>query len=138
MEKTLRDTMVVHDVVNGFRLVVSIRVQGLISNDVVLQESLEIFLSILAKEEAINFWAQLLEGEIRGCENSSAHMVRGVCNDGQKTGLCKAKFQGTKLAREELDDAGNAGWWDEEAVNAMDNAVRSKLDIVSNFPPILQ
>ena len=65
-------------------------------------------------------------------------MVRGVCNDGQKTGLCKAKFQGTKLARKELDDAGNARWWDEEAVNAMDNAVRPKLGIVSIYVPILR
>ena len=56
MEKTLGDTTVVHDVVNGFSLVVSIGVQCLISNDVVLQESLEIFLTILAEEEAVNLW----------------------------------------------------------------------------------
>ena len=65
-------------------------------------------------------------------------MVRGVCNDGQKTGLCKTKFQGTKLARKELDDAGNARWWDEEAVNAMNNAIGSKLGIVSICLPILR
>ena len=65
-------------------------------------------------------------------------MCRSVCDGGQKTGLCKAKFQGTELARKELDDAGNARWRDEEAVDAMDNAVRSKLDIVSICLPILQ
>ena len=56
MEKPLGDTTVVHDVVNGLGLVVSIGVKCLISNDVVLQESLEIFLAILAKEEAVNLW----------------------------------------------------------------------------------
>ena len=54
VEKTLGDTTLVHDVVNRFRLVVSIGVQCLISNDVILQESLEIFLAILAEEEAVN------------------------------------------------------------------------------------
>ena len=56
VEKTLGDTTGVHDVVNGLGLVISIGVQCLISNDVVLQESLEIFLAILAKEEAVNLW----------------------------------------------------------------------------------
>ena len=65
-------------------------------------------------------------------------MVRGVCNDGQKTGLCKAEFQGAKLAWKELDDAGDARWWDEEAVNAMNYAVRPKLGIVSICQPILR
>ena len=54
MEKSLGDTTVVHDVVNGLRFIVSIRVQCLISNDVVLQESLKIFLAIFAEEEAVD------------------------------------------------------------------------------------
>ena len=58
-------------------------------------------------------------------------MVRGVCNSGQETGLCEAEFKGAKVAREELNDAGDLWWWDEKAVNTVDNAIRSKLGIIS-------
>ena len=74
MKKTFGDATVVHDAVNGLRLVVSIGVQCLISNDMVLQESLEIFLAVFAKEEGVVLGTQLLKGEVGGCENSSAHM----------------------------------------------------------------
>lgn len=113
MEKTLRDTTLVHGIVNRFRLVVSIRVQCLVGDDVVLQKSFEIFMTMFAKEEAVDPGTQLLEGEVRGGENRSTNMVRGVCDSGQETGLCEAKFKGTELAREELDDAGGLRWWDE-------------------------
>ena len=39
-------------------------------------------------------------------------MARGVCDSGQEAGLCEAEFKGTKLAREELNDAGGLRWWD--------------------------
>lgn len=39
VEDTLGDA-IFHDIVHGFRLVVSIRVQGLIGDDVILQKSL--------------------------------------------------------------------------------------------------
>ena len=58
-------------------------------------------------------------------------MIRGVCDSGQKAGLCKAKFKGAEFAREELNNAGDLRWGDEQAVNAMDNTVRSKLGRVS-------
>ena len=73
----------------------------------VLQKSLEIFLAVFAKEEAVDPRTQLLEGEIGRGENCPPNMVRGVCNGWQKTGLCEAEFQGTELAREELDDLGD-------------------------------
>ena len=73
----------------------------------VLQESLEVFLAVFAKEEAIDLSTQLLEGEIGRGKNSSPNMVRSVCNGGQETRLCEAKFQSTELAREELDNFGD-------------------------------
>ena len=73
----------------------------------VLQKSLEIFLAVFAKEEAVDLRTQLLEGEIGRGENSPPNMVRGVCNGGQKTSLCEAEFQGTKLARKKLNNLGD-------------------------------
>lgn len=113
MEESLRDATLFHNIVNRFRLVVRIRVQCLIGDDVVLQKSLEVFLTIFTKEEAVNPGAQLLEGEIGGGENGSANMVRGVCDSGQETGLGEAEFKGTEFTREELNDAGDLWWWDE-------------------------
>ena len=73
----------------------------------VLQKSLEILLAVLAKEEAVDLRTQLLEGEIGWGENSSSNVVRGVCNGGQETSLCKTKLQGTELARKKLNNLGD-------------------------------
>ena len=73
----------------------------------VLQKSLEIFLAVFTKEEAVDLGTQLLEGEVGRGENSPPNMIRGVCNGRQKTSLCEAEFQGTELAREELDNLGD-------------------------------
>ena len=86
---------------------------------------------MVAKEEAGNPRAQLLEGEVRRGEKCSPNVGRRVCNSGQETSLCEAEFQGTELPREELDDARDRWWRDEYAVNAMNNAVGSKLSVVS-------
>ena len=56
MEQTLGDATLFHDVVDGFKFVVSIRVQGLIDDDVVLQKSLQVFLAIFTEEEAVDPW----------------------------------------------------------------------------------
>ena len=73
----------------------------------VLQKSLEIFLAVFAKEEAVDLRTKLLEGEIGRGENSPPNVVRGVCNVGQETSLCEAEVQGTELAREKLDNLGD-------------------------------
>lgn len=73
----------------------------------VLQKSLEVFLAVFAKKETVDLRTQLLEGEIGRGENSPPNMVRGVCYSGQETSLCEAEFQGTELAREELDNLGD-------------------------------
>lgn len=112
-DATLFHVTLFHEIVNGFRLVVSIRVQCLIRDDVVLQKSLEVFLTISAKEEAVDPGTKLLEGEVGGGEECSTDMIRGVCDSGQKAGLCEAEFQGTEFAGEELNDAGDLRWWDQ-------------------------
>ena len=73
----------------------------------VLQKSLEVFLAVLTKEEAVDLRTQLLEGEIGRGEDSPPNMVRGVCYSGQEPSLCETEFQGTKLAREKLDNLGD-------------------------------
>ena len=107
MEVTLGNTGLFHDIINRFGLVVGIGVECLVGDNVVLQESLEVFLTILAEEEAVDSGTQLLERKVRRGKNGPPNMVRGVCNSGQETGLCEAEFQGTEFAREELDDAGD-------------------------------
>ena len=131
MEVTLGNIALFHDIINRFSLVVSIGVQCLIGDDVVLQESLEVFLTVFAEKEGIDPRTQLLEGEVRRGENSSPKVGRSVCNGGQEIGLCKAELQGTELPREKLNDAGHLWWRDDKAVNAMDNTVGSKLSVVS-------
>lgn len=74
MEVTLGNTALFHDITNGFSLIVSIRVQCLIGDDVVFQKSLEIFLTVSAKEKAVDPRAQLLEGEVRRGEKGSPNM----------------------------------------------------------------
>ncbi len=101
MEVTFGNATLCHDIVNGFRLVVSIRVKCLIGDDVVLQKSLEVFLAKFAEEEAVDLRTQLPEGEVGGGEDCSTKMGRSVCDSGQKTGLCEAEFKGAELAREE-------------------------------------
>ena len=100
MEETLGDTISFNNIVNGFRLVVSIRVQCLIGDDMVLQKSLKVFLPIFAEQKAIDPRSQLLEGEVSGGEDRSTYVVGGVCDSGQEAGLCEAKFKGTELAGE--------------------------------------
>lgn len=74
MEVTLGNTALLRYVTNGFSLVVSIGVQCLIGDDVIFQKSLEVFLTVSAKEEAGDPRAQLLKGEIRRGEKSSPNM----------------------------------------------------------------
>ena len=107
MEETLRYATLLNIVVNGFRLVICIRVQRLIGNNVVFQKSLQILLTVLAEKETVDLGAQLLEGKIGRGKKGSTDMVRSVCDSGQETGLCKAKFKCTELAGEKLNDAGD-------------------------------
>ena len=100
MEETFGNTALFHNRINGFSLVVSIRVQCLIGDDVVLKKSLEVLLAIFTKEETVDLRTQLLESEVRRSEDCSSNVGRGICDSWQETSLCKSEFQGTKFARQ--------------------------------------
>ena len=127
MEVALRDSALVN--VGALGLVVRIGVQCLVGNDMVFQESLEILLAILAEEEAVDPWAKLLEGEVRGREEGSANMVGGVVDGFEEAGLGQAELESTELPGKELDDLGGFWRWDEEAVNSVDNTVGAELEL---------
>ena len=99
----------------------------------VLQKSFEVLLSILAKEEAVDPRAKLLKGEVRGSEKSPSNVVGGVVDGFKKTGLRKAELEGAKLAGEELDDFGGFWWWNEKAVNAVDDTIGTELELLASF-----
>lgn len=62
MEKALGDSVILH--LGGLGLVIRIRVQSLVGNNMVFQESLEILLTIFAEQEAIDPGTKFLEGKI--------------------------------------------------------------------------
>ena len=82
MEEALRDATLCHSIINGFGFVKRIRIECLIGNDVVLQKSLKVFLTVFTKEKAIDSGTKLLEGEVGRSKNCSSDMGRGVCNSG--------------------------------------------------------
>lgn len=125
MEITLGNTVLLN--FSSGRLVESIRVQCLVCHNMVLQESLEIFLAVFAEEEAIDPSTELLECEIGWRKDCPAKMSRCVVNCLKETSLCKTELESAELAREELDDVGRLGWGNEEAVDTMDDAVRAEL-----------
>ena len=127
MEVTLRDSALVN--VGALGLVVRIGVQCLVGNDMVFQESLEILLAVLAEEEAVDPWAKLLEGEVRGREEGSANMVGGVVDGFEEADLGQAELESAELPGKELDDFGGFWRWDEEAVNSVDNTVGAELEL---------
>lgn len=127
MEVTLRDSALVN--VGALGLVVRIGVQCLVGNDMVFKESLEVLLSILAEEEAVDPWAKLLESEVRWREEGSANMVGGVVDGSEDAGLGQAELESAELRGKELNDFGGLWRWDEEAVNSVDNTVSAELEL---------
>ena len=55
MEIALRNSVLFYFI--GFSLVVSIRVKCLVGNDVILEQSFEILLAVLAEKEPVDSWA---------------------------------------------------------------------------------
>ena len=56
-------------------------------------------------------------------------MGGGVVDGFDETGLGEAEFQSAELAGEELDYISSFWWWDEETVNAVNNAVGAELEV---------
>lgn len=108
VEVSLRNTILFNICRLGF--VEGIRVQCLIGNNVVLQESLEILLTILAEEEAIDPSTELLECEVGWRKDGPTKMGRSIVYTFEQTSLGETKLEGAELAWKELDDIGRF-WW---------------------------
>ena len=102
--------------------VVGVRVEGVVRDKVVLEQSLQVLLAVLAEEEGIDARAKLLESEVGGSEESATLVVGGV-DQIEETSLAETKLKGGELARKEINDGGNARRWQDERVNAVNDTV---------------
>jgi len=125
VEVSLGNTILLN--ICGLGLVEGIGVQRLIGNDVVLQECLEILLTILAEEETVDSSTELLEREVGWCKDCPAEMGRGVVDGFKKASLRETEFEGAEFAWKKLNDVGRFWGRDKEAIDAMDNAVCAEL-----------
>ena len=91
-------------------LVISIRVQSVICNNVVLKDGLEILLAGTAEQEGVNSRTKLLKCKVRWSEKSTSDVVGGVVKGFDQTGLAQSKFQCAELAGQKVDDL-NDLWW---------------------------
>lgn len=71
-------------------LVVSVRVESLIGHYMVFQDGLEIFLTVIAEEEAIDSRAKLLEGKVGRSEEGPSDMIGSVIQGLDEPGLGKS------------------------------------------------
>lgn len=105
--------------------VVRVRVESVVRDKVVLKKSLEVLLTVLAEEESVDPRAELLESEVRGCEESTSLVVGGV-DHVEKTRLAETKLESRELAREQVDDGGHVWRRQDNGVNAVNDTVGTK------------
>lgn len=68
-------------------LVVCVRVQSVVGDDMVLEESLKVFLAVATEQEAVDSRAKLLEGKVGGSEEGSSHVVRCIVDSLKQVGF---------------------------------------------------
>ncbi len=56
-------------------------------------------------------------------------MGGGVVDGFDEAGLGEAEFQSAELTGEELDNLSSFGWWDEQTVNPVNDAIGAKLEV---------
>jgi len=112
-------------------LVVGIRVESLVGHNVILQQGLQILLSVTAEQEAVDSWTKLLEGEIRRCKHGATNVVGSIVHRRNQVGLGQRKFEGAELAGKETDNVNNLGGRHQNAVDSVYDAVGPKLTSVS-------
>ena len=123
MENSLGNISLFH----ALGLVVSVRVERVIGHDMVFQDGLEVFLAVSAEEEAIYLGAKLLECEVGRSEEGSSDMIGSIIQGLDKSGLAKSKLQRAEFSRKQLNDLDSVWRWNQDAVNAVDDAVGSEL-----------
>lgn len=104
MEATLRDILRadIH-ALNALCLVESIRVQGLVGDDVVFEKRLQVLLTVLGEQEGVDAGTEFGERPVGGCEECATCVV-GVGDGFVETSLDEGELQGGELGGEELDD----------------------------------
>lgn len=104
----------------------SIAVESGVRDDVILQQPLEVLLTILAEQEGVDLGPQLLEGEVVGCEEGASRLG-GVLKVVEEASLVETKFKGAELVRKKLDDFERLRWRQDDGVDTMDDTVRPEL-----------
>ena len=109
------------------RIVESVRVQCLVDNNVIFEQSLEVLLTKFAEQEGIDLRTKLLEGKVGGREESTTLMrVFGAIYLIPQASLAESQLESAEFAGQEVDDLRNLGRRYKEAVHAVDDAIRSK------------
>lgn len=88
----MEDTFGNVGIVDGVHGVVCIGVQGLVGHDVIREQSLQVFLTVAAEEEAIVLGSEFLEGEVGWSEDGSTNVCRCVIDDWDQSGLGEAEL----------------------------------------------
>ena len=106
--------------------VVRVRVERLVRDDVVLEQSLEVLFAVLGEEEGVDAWAEFLEGEVGRREEGAAGCGRvGEVLD--QACLAESEEQGAEVAGEEFEDLEGLRRWNQDAVYAVDETIGGAL-----------
>ena len=108
-------------------LIVCVRVQGVVGHNVVLENSLEVFLTVSAEEEAIDSGSKLPERKVGWSKDGTSNVIGCIVQGLQESGLGKSEFQRTELARKQINDFDSLWRRDQDAVNAVNDTIASEL-----------
>ena len=61
------------------------------------EQALEVLLAILAEEEGVDSWTELLEGEVTGSKDGATEMVRSVIEACIETSLDETQLECAEL-----------------------------------------
>lgn len=123
MENPFGNTSAFH----ALGLVVSVRVEGLVGHYMVFQDGLEIFLTVIAEEEAIYSGAKLLEREVGRSEEGPSDMIGSVVQGLDEAGLGQSKLERAEFSRKQLNDLDSVWRWYQNAVHPVNNTIGSEL-----------
>ena len=104
----------------------SIGVEGVIANNVVLEQSGEVFLAVLAEKEGIDPWAEALKGEVGRCEKGATDVGGGFIEVIYEARLDETELEGAELAGEEGNNVSGYRGWEENAIKSVNDAVRAE------------
>ncbi len=103
-------------------LVVSVRVKGVVVDDVILEQRLQVLEAVLGEQEGIDLGSELLKGVVAWCEECTSGVVSGVQLI-EETGLQKAELECAEVLWHEVDGLDGGWWWEERRVETVDHTV---------------